>query len=184
MGERMETAFGPLSVHMVQHLVLMNLAAPLLVHVLRDRITLPLWRTWPFATALQLALLWGWHTPPTLPAAMTSVGLMALMHLSLISAATWFWAAILLAPPEGKWRAIFALLVTGKLFCLLGALLVFSPRNLFAASHLHYGTANLDDQQMAGLIMLVACPLTYVLAGIVISARWFLTLEANAKTHG
>lgn len=169
---------------MVQHLMLMNLVAPLLVLALRDRITLPLWRTWPLATALQLALLWSWHTPPTLAAAMGSFGMMALMHLSLMGAAMWFWAAILLAPPQGKWRAIFALLITGKLFCLLGALLVFSPRPLFSASHLHHGTASLADQQMAGLIMLVACPMTYVLAGIVISARWFLTLEANAQTDG
>lgn len=180
----MGTAFGPLSVHMVQHLVLMNVAAPLLVYGLRERITVPLWRSWPFATGLQLALLWLWHTPPTLAAAMAHAGLMAAMHLSLMAAALWFWAAVLLAPPQARWRAILALLVTGKLFCLLGALLVFAPRLLFTAPHPGHGALSLADQQMAGLIMLTACPLTYVLAGIVISARWFLSLEANAQTDG
>jgi putative membrane protein len=162
----------------------MNVVAPLLVCGLRDRITLPLWRTWPFATTLQLVLIWFWHTPPTLAAAMANVGLMAVMHLSLMVAAMWFWAAILLAPIPTRWRAILALLVTGKLFCLLGAILVFSPRALFATPHMQHGAAGLADQQMAGLIMLTACPLTYVLAGIVISARWFLSLEANAQTDG
>jgi len=180
----METAFGPLSVHMVQHLVLMNLAAPLLVYAIRNTIPFPLWRTWPFATALQLILLWAWHTPPTLESAMASFGMMAMMHLSMMLAAMWFWAAVLLSPPEAKWRSILALLVTGKLFCLLGALLVFAPRPLFSATHLHQGAASLADQQMAGLIMLTACPLTYVLVGIVISARWFLALDSARESHG
>jgi len=35
----------------------------------------------------------------------------------------------------------------------------------------------LADQQMAGLLMLVACPLTYVLAAIVIAARWTLRMD-------
>jgi putative membrane protein len=119
-----------------------------------------------------------------LATAMSSLVLMTTMHLSLMAAAMWFWGAILLCPRDGWWRAIFALLVTGKLFCLLGALLVFSPRALFTASHFHHSASSIADQQMAGLVMLIACPLTYVLAGIAISARWFLALEANAQANG
>jgi putative membrane protein len=33
------------------------------------------------------------------------------------------------------------------------------------------------DQQLAGLIMLTACPLTYVGASIVFVARWFANLS-------
>jgi len=177
------TAFGPLSLHMLQHVVVMNVLVPAAVFGLSLRGPRGLWKTWPLATAAQLALLWGWHAPPTLAFAMAQPLAMAAMHLSLALAAFWFWASIASAPPTGRWRAIFALIVTGKLFCLLGALLVFAPRQLFdMGGHAHHQTAGgLADQQLAGLIMLTACPLSYVLIGIVISARWFLSLEREAR---
>lgn len=181
---------GPLSAHMLQHVAVMNVAVPILVFGLALRGPDHLWRSWPLATSCQLFLLWGWHNPPALALAMASPAAMAAMHISLALAALWFWAAIASTPASGQWRAIFALLVTGKLFCLLGALLVFAPRHLFPsmvtahAGHAGPSAAMLGDQQLAGLIMLTACPLTYVLAGIVISARWFLSLERRAAADG
>jgi len=182
-----DTAFGPLSLHMLQHVVVMNVLVPTAVFGLSLRGPRGLWKTWPLATAVQLVLLWGWHAPPTLAFAMAQPMAMAAMHLSLALAAFWFWASIASAPPTGRWRAIFALIVTGKLFCLLGALLVFAPRHLFemgSHSHHHPAADAMADQQLAGLIMLTACPLSYVLIGIVISARWFLSLEREAARHG
>lgn len=181
---------GPLSAHMLQHVAVMNVVVPLLVFGLALRGPVQLWRSWPLATLCQLCLLWGWHSPPALALAMSSPAAMAAMHVSLALAALWFWAAIASTPAAGRWRAIFALLVTGKLFCLLGALLVFSPRYLFGpvvtahTGHAGPATTMLGDQQLAGLIMLTACPLTYVLFGIVISARWFLSLEREAAADG
>lgn len=184
-GISMTGAFGPLSVHMLQHIALMNVVVPALVFFVLPYRSLALAKTWPFATAAQLALLWGWHSPPALAAAMASPLLMMLMHLSLVAAAAWFWLAIASMPATARWRSIFALLVTGKLFCLLGALLVFSPRVLFGSMghHAHVTGAGgvLADQQMAGLIMLIACPLTYVVAGVWVAARWFLALEAQGR---
>jgi putative membrane protein len=77
---------------------------------------------------------------------------------------------------------MFALLITGKLFCLLAALLVFSPRVLYPdalAAHRHAPVAAdlLSDQHLAGLLMLVLCPLTYVLAGVLIAERWLRELR-------
>lgn len=177
---------GPLSSHMLQHIALMNLLVPAVVFLLVTYRSERLSRSWPFATAVQLALLWGWHAPTVLQAAMGSPFLMVLMHASLAASAAWFWLAIASMPAAGLWRSIFALLITGKLFCLLGALLVFSPRVLFGAmsGHAHAMTSSLDDQQMAGLMMLIACPLTYVLAGVWITARWFLAIEAQGRADG
>lgn len=186
----LDVDIGPLSAHMLSHVAVMNVAVPILVFGLALRGPVRLWRTWPLATLCQLCLLWGWHSPPALALAMSSLPAMAAMHISLALSALWFWAAIASTPASGRWRAIFALLVTGKLFCLLGALLVFAPRYLFpemAAAHAgHAGSAatTLGDQQLAGLIMLTACPLTYVLFGIVISARWFFSLEREAAADG
>jgi cytochrome c oxidase assembly factor CtaG len=32
---------------------------------------------------------------------------------------------------------------------------------------------------MAGLVMLVVCPLVYITAGVVLASRWFLGMEAS-----
>lgn len=180
---------GPLSGLMLQHMVLMNLVVPGLIYALRPRVPPILYRNWALATVAQLVLLWGWHSPPPLEAAMSSPLVMLAMDASLTTAAAWFWLAIYATPPDGRWRAIFALLVTGKLFCLLGALLVFAPRALFGA--MGRGTdavlmsESLADQQLAGLVMLVVCPLVYITAGVVLASRWFLRMEAvRMETRG
>lgn len=182
--------FGTLSNHMLQHIVLMNLAVPILAICAAKRFRLrELWRSWPWATALQVALLWGWHSPSVLPQATASPALMVCMHASLIAASAWFWLSIVAMPRDAGWRGIFALLITGKLFCLLGALLVFAPNVLFdfaLGGHHHHATTGptgVADQQVAGMLMLVACPLTYVGAGIFMASRWFLNLESDPRSH-
>jgi putative membrane protein len=113
---------------------------------------------------------------------------MLAMGASLTAAAAWFWLAIYAMPPTGRWGGIFALLVTGKLFCLLGALLVFAPRLLFVpmmrGPDVVAMSGNLADQQLAGLVMLVVCPLIYVTAGVVLASRWFLRMETESRADG
>lgn len=70
-----------------------------------------------------------------------------------------------------------ALLLTGKLACLLGALLIFAPRELY---RLH-GLPSLEDQQLAGLLMITACPLSYVVAGVAMAAQAIGDLERGPK---
>jgi len=176
---------GFLARHMAVHILAMNLAAPLLVLA---------WRLlagtnngnarWigP-AAGTQIALLWSWHLPGPMAFAFALPGGEVLMHLSLFAAALWFWRLVLDEAEASRWRALGALLFTGKLFCLLGVLLTFAPRTLYLkAAELCLGSrANaemlLADQQLAGLMMLVACPLVYVLAGIIIAARWLREIE-------
>lgn len=172
---------GPLSAHMLLHLALMNALAPALAWTLRARIPRRLAGWWPLATALQLALLWAWHAPRALDAAMGSTPLHLVMQATLLASALVFWGALAAQPPEGRWRAVAALLVTGKLFCLLGALLALAPRLLYGGGHgVAHGAASLADQQLAGLVMIVVCPLSYVLAGAVVTGRWILALERRS----
>lgn len=126
-------------------------------------------------TLLQLAVLWGWHAPPAMRFVMASDVGSALMQLSLFAVALWFWLVVLAQRGGARWRSIFALLVTGKLFCLLGVLLVFAPRSLYAGADV-----SVSDQQLAGLLMLGACPLAYVLASILMAARWLDDLALAA----
>jgi putative membrane protein len=104
------------------------------------------------------------------------------MQASLLGASVWFWFATFSESGTFRWRAIFSLLVTGKLFCLLGVLLVFAPRLLYEglpADHGHLTAGAMVDQHLAGLLMLAVCPLTYLLAGVVIAAQWLRDLAAD-----
>lgn len=167
---------GPIARHMGSHMVLMNVAAPLLAFAVvasgsgPSRVTSGYALT--AATVLQLVLLWGWHAPVALGAALETTAGHAVMQTTLLVSALWFWFAVFADRAALHWRALLALLVTGKLFCLLGVLLIFAPRLLYRelAHSGHMAGSPLADQHLGGLLMVVVCPLTYVLAGIVISA--------------
>ena len=182
---------GPLSTHMSLHILAMNAFAPVVaLAVLATKADADLARhrrgvvdgalgaSLPVATAVQLAVLWLAHLPGILAPAMHGAVLHALLQALLFAVALWFWLAIFAQAGSARWRAIAALLITGKLVCLLGILLVLAPRVLFlphgvadgSSPYVHDG--NLADQQLAGLLMIIACPLTYVLAGVVIAAKW------------
>ena len=179
---------GPLSAHMAAHIAAMNVAAPLLaiVTVAIDAARRPrsdggarggVDRLW-LAAAAQLTLLWAWHVPSLQSWAMSSSLRLICMHGSLLVAAFYFWVTILDLSAQRRWQAIFALLVTGKLACLLASLLTFSPRLLYQPSAEHVGhaahaglTYALEDQHLAGLLMILACPLSYLLAGVGVATQ-------------
>jgi putative membrane protein len=130
----------------------------------------------------QMALLWASHSPPIHHAAQASPLAPAALHVALFVSALTFWICIVAA--SSHWQAMLALLVSGKLACLLGALLIFAPRLLFDAtasahgSHaVPFGHATLGDQHLAGLLMIAACPLSYVLTAIVLAAQTMTGLE-------
>ncbi|MBU2531574.1 MAG: cytochrome c oxidase assembly protein [Alphaproteobacteria bacterium] len=181
---------APLTTGMLQHIVIMNLLAPLIAHMLAGIALVRCQekyapRRLAMAMTFQLLALWLWHAPPLHHAAMASPSLHAVMILSLLGASLWFWIEVFSHRGSARWRVLVALLVTGKLFCLLGALLTFAPNPLYMPVSVIAGpghpalavSAAIADQQAAGLLMLAACPLTYILAGIVIAARWLGELQ-------
>ena len=170
---------GPLSAHMALHIALMNVAAPLGAVWLARKPLVATSR--PFTAwavgAIQAVLLWSWHAPSLQRAALQSHALQIVIHASLFLIALWFWRALLRLPLGARWQAIPILLITGKLACLLAVLVIFAPRVLYgvpvgtnAASH-HWMSISLEDQQLAGLFMIIACPLSYVVAGVVFAAQ-------------
>lgn len=134
-----------------------------------------------------MALLWSWHSPPIQYATHASPALALGLHAALLAAAVAFWSAVIAS--ANRWQPILALLLSGKLACLIGALLVFSPRLLYAS--ICYGQsvdldtgAALADQHLAGLLMLAACPLSYILAAIVLTTQEIAnlpTLSSQAR---
>lgn len=176
----MPFAEGTLSQHMAAHIVAMYLVAPCLaLGIERARgVTLGSAPHLAGATFAQIVLLWGWHIPALVGLAAINPVVMLAMHLSLFAVALWFWAVVVALVRQQDWKPIAALLVTGKLFCLLGVLLTFAPRALywqFALIQSCFGLTSaspLEDQQLAGLMMLVACPLVFVGSAIVAAQRW------------
>jgi putative membrane protein len=75
---------------------------------------------------------------------------------------------------NSPWSRIFALLVTAKVFCLLGAVFVFTRRPLYAThgNPESWGITAIEDQQLAGLVMVSACALVYVAVAIMMFANW------------
>jgi putative membrane protein len=175
---------GPLTAHMAAHILLMNAVGPLAAAALqRSAVTAPACRSrLGAASILQILLLWAWHAPPVFQADAGTWHL--LMSGSLLSASIWYWLEIFRVSGAERWRAIVALLITSKLFCLLGVLYVFAPRALYPEIVFHHGAhpAGLADQQLAGLLMLAACPATYLLAGVWIAARWLFELERSEQS--
>jgi len=163
--------FGPHAWHMAVHILVMNVGAPLLavIGLARWRIALRgVSLLWP-ATLAQIALLWAWHLPAVQNLSAHVPGAMVASHAALLSAATAFWMSLFSLSGPSRWQAIPALLVTAKLFCLLAALLVFAPRALYgSAAHVGHG---LGDQHLAGLLMLAACPLSYLVAAVLMTVH-------------
>ena len=124
------------------------------------------------ATGAQIAAVWIAHAPAVQTAAMMFPAVQLATHGVLLIAAMLFWLFLLSLPEPRRWHALPALLLTGKLVCLLAALLVFAPRALYGASHQHAALMQpLDDQQLAGLLMIAACPLSYLVAAVVITVQ-------------
>lgn len=185
------------SMHMVQHELLMIVAAPLLVlgHPLvvflwampiswrRSAGAAAHWKPWrltwltitsPLAAwSIHAAVLWLWHVPLLFQAGLQITFVHTLQHLSFLMAALLFWWS-LFDERHSRGIAILYLLTTAMHTGLLGALLTFSTRlwyPVYQPGTLAWGLTALQDQQLGGLIMWVPAGLPYLLFGLWLTAR-------------
>lgn len=173
----MSDVIGALSGHMALHILAMNFVAPAIALAWRSGAGCG-GKALLVAAAVQMVLLWAWHVPSVLALGMDAPFLGIALHLILFVSAFMFWRTVIDAAAASPWLSIAALLVTGKLVCLLGILLAFAQRPIYAPGHgAGHEAMLLADQQTAGLMMLIACPLTYVLGAVVVSARWLASVE-------
>ena len=173
---------GPLAREMAIHIALMSCAAPISAAVVYVIVpTPPLRPAWLWVTTiLQLVLLWSLHVPNVHHATMASGPVRALSLAALFLGAMGFWLCLLWrGSSSAPWQEILALLLTAKLACLLAALLVFAPREIFADAH--HSRGGMVDQQAAGLLMLIACPLTYFVPAIFLAARLLSSAGSLAR---
>lgn len=187
-------------VHMVQHELLMLVAAPLLVlgrplpawlWALPARWRRPVarpfnhagwlqvWRALgsPFGAWLLHALVvWVWHVPLLFEAAVRHEPVHVLQHLSFLASALLFWWSVLRQPGMRSHApaALLSVFTTGIHTAVLGALLTFSSvpwYPVYAASAAALGMDPLEDQQLGGLVMWVPGGLAYLAATLALAAR-------------
>lgn len=182
------------AVHMIEHELLMIVAAPLLV-VARSLgamvWALPIaWRrafgrvtqSHPFARTSNAALhpgpawtlhaagLWLWHAPVLFEAALVNPGVHALQHVCFFGTALVYWWSLLRPAARGH-RAVSVLSLFGTSVhtSLLGAVLALSqvvwyPH--YSRGRSPFALSGIEDQQLAGLIMWVPGGLVYLGAAL------------------
>jgi putative membrane protein len=184
--------------HMVEHELVMTVAAPLLV--LSRPLPVLLWafpRAWRVrvasgtrtvgyllgwdvlsrpvvATVAHGVAIWAWHIPVAFDAALVSEPLHWLQHLSFFVTALFFWWS-LLGQRQRAGVAVAELFVTGMHTGALGVLLALARQPMFpaqAALARAYGADPLLDQQLAGLIMWVPAGSIYVGAALAMAVTW------------
>ena len=192
------------SAHMVQHAVLMLVAAPLLVlgrplPFFLWALPLP-WRRqlgkgsksmrggWRMLThplvvwALHAVALWVWHVPRLFQATLTSDLAHTWQHVSFFGTALCFWWALLSRHQElqGYGVAVLAVFTTALHSSLLGALLTLA-RTPWYPAYAHttaaWGLTSLEDQQLGGLIMWIPAGGLYLLAALTLGAGWLRAAE-------
>jgi putative membrane protein len=194
------------SAHMVQHEILMLVAAPLLV-LSRPLVTF-LWgtpfawrrklghwsktdyvhRTWIFLTApltawwLHAAAIWIWHAPYMFDLTLKSEWAHTAQHLSFFLSALLFWWALFYSHGRNAYGAgVFYVFTTAVHTSILGALLTFAPHiwySGYATTTQAWGLTPLEDQQLGGLIMWVPAALIYLAAGLWLFAAWLKESDA------
>ena len=195
------TAHELLTGHMVQHLLLMTFAAPLIwvgepmiafVHGMPKRVQdamAPLlrWRptqvlgnaiTHPAACWFGAAgALLGWHIPALFALGMESPVWHAIMEMSFLVTGFLFWWPVFQPWPSLKkpgWLIVFYLFLATLPCDILSGFLVFCDRVVYPGyvdSLQPFGLSPLQDQQLAGALMWTVVTVIYFIFGGVISAR-------------
>jgi putative membrane protein len=132
--------------------------------------------------ALHAATVWIWHAPAVYEIAIRGALPYWAMQLSLLGSAFLLWRRIL-SRHAGTGPALMALLATATQMGMLGALLTFARRPLYAPhadTTLAYGLTPLADQQLAGLVMWVPAALPYLLAAALLAGAWLERPSASA----
>jgi putative membrane protein len=192
--------------HMIEHEMLMVVAAPLLVAArpgalllwglpraarrsAATLLALPalrgLWargtELWS-ATAIHGLVLWVWHLPGPFEAAASHGGLHLLQHASFLGSALLFWQAALSMHQRGA--AALALFATSLHAGLLGSLLTFSRKLWYPGATVFPNGSwltPLEDQALAGLVMWIPACSVYAIAAVAVMGLWLGRMSAESR---
>lgn len=189
------------SAHMVQHELLMIVAAPLIAASApvvaaawcfrRRRVApvrtpqrsqlrgalLALATSPPFVWILHAVALWVWHLPLLFQAALTRESVHIVQHFCFFTTACLFWWGMAHGRygRAGYGAAVVYIFATAVHSGVLGALLTFSSAiwyPLYTMTTAKWGLAPIEDQQLAGLFMWVPASVIFLIGGLVFLGAW------------
>jgi cytochrome c oxidase assembly factor CtaG len=194
-----ETLF---SAHMIQHELLMVIAAPLLVlgrpvvvmlwgfpkhvrHALggasRNRVFRSGWHALsaPFdAWLIHGVAIWIWHIPRLFEASLESEFVHAAQHVTFMGSALLFWWTIIYpARRAARGMSVIYLFTTAVHTGVLGALITMARSpwyTQYADRAAAYGLTPLADQSLAGMVMWIPASLAYLIATLLIVRQWLV----------
>jgi putative membrane protein len=197
------------SAHMLQHELLMLVAAPLLVYAqplrtyvwaLSPRLREPTLRvakspavdrTFHFLTGPLTALVvhgvvrWLWHVPSLFEAALANEWLHGLQHATFFVSAMLFWWALV----HGRYGrlgygvSVLFVFATSMHTGALGALIALARGPLYPTHAQRFAALRGDalaDQQLAGLVMWVGAGLLFMVLGLSLFLAWLGEAERRA----
>ncbi|HKG03070.1 MAG TPA: cytochrome c oxidase assembly protein [Conexibacter sp.] len=190
-----------LAMHMVQHVLLLDVAPILLILGLTKVLLRPAtrrihwveqrvgWLALPiFAVILYTAAMWIWHIPALYDAAAEHTGIHVLEHLSFTLAGFLYWWH-LLSPVSTRLRRegttpIVYMLSTKITVGFLGILLTFAPNAIFSYytnQPQYWGLDPDSDQALAGVIMAIEQSIVMGIALVVLFTRMLAQSELQEQ---
>jgi putative membrane protein len=179
LGPLPELAQRAFFAHMILHMSLICVVAPLLVLAIRGRRFDPVLRAPKLfapipASLLEFVVVWLWHMPMLHQAARhTLSGFVCEQGTFLISGLILWFSAFggTSRDHDRSGPGVVALLLTSMHMTLLGALLALSPRPLYTHVERMEWLTPLEDQHLGGAIMLSVGGVTYLFAGLCLMAQ-------------
>lgn len=181
--------------HMAQHVFLGVIAPPLLLLGLSPRMAAALARPWlrpllePVPAQVIAALVMiGWHLPPLYDLTLRSEGIHIFEHLTFVAAGAVFWWPLLESTATTlRWQMSAG---AGLVYLLVGTLpqdavalvLQFSKTVFYQHYENAYpffeGWTPVVDQNVSGVVLMIAGKTSYVIAGLALFYRW---MAADAR---
>lgn len=190
-----------LVMHMIQHILLLDIVPILLILGLTKVLLRPATRRLQiieqragylahpaFAVILYAGFMWAWHIPAMYDVALRNSGVHAFEHLCFAAAGTLYWWHIL-SPIRSRMRLgglgpVAYMTSTKLLVGLLGIALAFAPASFypFYEHHPHYwGLSPSEDQSMAGLTMALEQSIVMGIALVVVFVQMLTESEREAQ---
>ena len=190
-----------LVMHMIQHILLLDIAPILLILGLSKVLLRPVTRRLnvverragylahpAFAAFAYIAVMWAWHIPVMYDTALQNTTVHAFEHLCFFTVGALYWWHIL-SPIRGRMRLdglgpVGYMVSTKLLVGLLGIALAFAPASFypFYEHHPHYwGLSPSEDQSMAGLTMALEQSIVMGIALVYVFVRMLTESEREAQ---
>jgi putative membrane protein len=168
-----------LTAHMIQHLLLMTIAPPLIF------LGAPPFR-WPhphpaICWLVATAVLVGWHIPAAFRLGMQSAPWHAIEQMSFLAAGLLFWRPVF--QPRPDWSILLYLFLATLPCDVLSGFLVFSDRVAYPAylcTPRYPGLSALEEQQCAGALMWTVVTIVYLIAGTIFATQLISTQHVEA----